>query len=234
MSWTYLGLIVGVWMILSIGIGFYRGFIKEAVSMAFLVLSFAVVWFVNPTVSSFIEKHTPVYEKVYETCQDFVQDTAGSAVSMNGAQQEAFLENLNLPKFLTDALAKNNTAEMYKTLGVDKFIDYIAAYLASLAVHIVAFAASFLLAVLLLRILSFALDLFSRLPVISGINRLAGGVLGAAKCLVFIWIAMMIIAVLYDSGIGKKAMELIRSDTLLNFLFNNNMLAKWLISLTKM
>lgn len=75
---------------------------------------------------------------------------------------------MNLPGLLTSGLTQNNTAEVYQYLSVSTFSDYIAQYLARMAVNGISFLISFILATLLIRSITWMLDLVARLPVIKG------------------------------------------------------------------
>ena len=231
MNWTVLGIVVGIWILASVCIGFHRGFIKEAVSLLFVILAMVIVWFLNPYVSRFLEKNTPVYQKMDEGIHSFIEDQAGSTGIMSGAKQEEFLQELPLPGFLKDALEKNNKSTVYQTLGVDNFVDYLAEYLAKAALNTLSFVISFVLATVLIRLMAFVLNVFANLPVIKGMNKLAGAALGGARCVVFIWIAMLVISLLYQLEIGEKLLSMIQKDTVLSFLYEHNYLAKWITKL---
>ena len=222
MAVTWLGIAVVVLLILAGANGYRRGFIKEAVSMFCVVLSMAVVWFVNPYVNEFIRQNTPVYETVRETCREFV----GEKTQGQMTDERAVLENLELPELVTEGMVKNNTAEVYQYLAVSTFGDYISEYLAVTAVNSLSFLISFLLATLMIRIITGALNLISRLPVINGLNRIAGIVVSAAKYLVFIWVAMLLVTVLCNTDLGAKALEMIKGDVILSFLYDQNILIR--------
>lgn len=222
MDWTWLGIAAVVFMVFSCYMGFRRGFVREVVSMFCVVLSIAIVWFINPYVNDFIRENTPVYEKIQESCKDFVETKEDSAGSRGSSEQKKMLEKLNLPSFLTQEIEENNTAEVYRYLAVDTFTDYVTEYLAMMAVNGVSFLVSFLLATILIRMLTWALDLIARLPVIKGVNKIAGGALGVVKAVIFIWVAFLVLTVLCNTEIGKTGLEMIEKDQILSFLYEQN------------
>ena len=87
-------------------------------------------------------------------------------------------------------------------------------------------AALALLAWILLRLLAMVLDLFTKLPVIRGVNKLAGGILGGAKCIVMIWIIMLVLVILCNTEFGRNGLALIGRSRLLSWLYDHNILAK--------
>lgn len=62
----------------------------------------------------------------------------------------------------------------------------------------------------------------ARLPVIRGINKIAGAVVGGMKCIVFVWVGMLVLTILCNTEIGQKGLGLIRGDTVLDFLYDKN------------
>ena len=82
----------------------------------------------------------------------------------------------------------------------------------------------------MIRLLSYILNVLTNLPVIKGVNKIAGGVVGGAKCIIFIWIGFLILTLLCDTTIGKQGMTLVEQDTVLNFLYNQNIFVKVFMS----
>ena len=208
--------------------GYRRGFIKEIVSMVFIFLAIAIVGFINPHVNRFARENTPVYKSIEKTCTNLISGQTGQLeeqASLSVNQQMGILEKLNLPDVIKNLIKENNNAETYNSLGVDSFVGYISAYLANLIMNGVSFLISFLLATVLIRTASFVLNIFARLPVIKGVNRLLGGFLGMGKLLIFIWVAMVAVLVLCNTEPGKKLLEMIHSDVILTWIYNHNLIA---------
>ena len=53
-SWTWLGIVVLALIIFACASGFRRGFVKEIVSAFFMIISFLLVWVINPYVNTFV------------------------------------------------------------------------------------------------------------------------------------------------------------------------------------
>ena len=71
-------------------------------------------------------------------------------------------------------MEENNTARTYTYLAAESFGEYVSGYLAEAVVNGLSFVISYILAALIIRVLTFALDILARLPVIHGVNRIAG------------------------------------------------------------
>ena len=100
MTWTWLGIAALAIIVLAGFVGYQRGFVREVVSTFFVILSFLMVWMINPYVNTFIREHTPVYGKIQESCREFVQNKFEEGKSTGEDEQTEFIENLNLPGLL--------------------------------------------------------------------------------------------------------------------------------------
>ena len=56
-SWTWLGIVVLALIIFACASGFRRGFVKEIVSAFFMIISFLLVWVINPYVNTFVREY---------------------------------------------------------------------------------------------------------------------------------------------------------------------------------
>ena len=218
-SWTWLGIVVLALIIFACASGFRRGFVKEIVSAFFMIISFLLVWVINPYVNTFVREYTPVYNIVQSNCQELVMEQTGSQKALDKEEQTQIMEKM-----------ENNTAETYRYLAVSTFAEYIADSLAVMIVNGISFLLSFIISAILIRLLSYILNVLTNLPVIKGVNKIAGGVVGGAKCIIFIWIGFLILTLLCDTTIGKQGMALVEQDTVLNFLYNQNIFVKVFMS----
>ena len=226
-GWTWLGITAVIIFAGALANGYRRGFVKEVVSTLFVLLSFVIVWVINPYVNDFVRENTHIYEMIQEKSQEFVASAAGeSSSSLDQSQQDELVRNMNLPRLLQDGIAENNTGEAYKHMAVSTFGDYVSGYLANVAVNSLSFVISYILATLLIRMITYALNILARLPVIRGINKLAGAGVGGIKCILFLWIAMLILTIFCNTEFGQQGLKLIDDDTILSFLYEHNIFIK--------
>lgn len=219
---TWLGYVVMGGLLFACFRGFKRGFIKEVVAALFVVLSIAVSWFINPYVNDFLKESTPVYTTIQNTCAEFV-DSKKEEINAAGQEvQTSLLDALALPDFLKSSIKENNTAETYQYLAVDTFVEYLSGTLAMLAVNGLSYGISFLLATILIRVASYALDILARLPIISGVNRIAGAFVGGAKGLIYLWLALFIVTVLCSTQFGEMILQMVEQDVFLSFIYERN------------
>ena len=217
---TWLGIVVAGILLLTAYKGFRRGFIREIVSFFFVFLALAVSWAINPYVNEFFMENTPVYEKIQESCQSFVESQKKQELTSPGTEEQTgFIEGLELPELLQKGLESNNTAEVYTYLAVDSFGEYISEALARMIVNGLSFFVSYLLASVILRLGTWVLNLLAGLPVLKSANKLAGGLVGAVKGVLFVWIAFLVMTILCSTSIGKEALALSEKDAFLNVLY---------------
>ena len=142
-SWTWLGIAVLALIAAACIMGFRNGFVKEIVSVFFMLISFLLVWAVNPYVNTFVKEYTPVYDTIQDKCQTLVSEQIGNKKTLDKEEQNQVMENMELPDLLKNALVENNTAETYRYLAVSTFTEYISDSLAVMAVNGISFLISF-------------------------------------------------------------------------------------------
>lgn len=141
--------------------------------------------------------------------------------------EDGLISQLPLPEILQKNLAANNTKEAYQYLAVDTFGDYVSEYLARAIINGLSYLLAYALANLMLRVAMLVLDMIAGLPLISGANRLTGGIVGVAKGILFIWIALLLLTILCSSDIGKSGLELVEKDSILQALYKHDVLVNF-------
>jgi hypothetical protein len=86
------------------------------------------------------------------------------------------------------------------------------------AAYAVVYVVSFLLLLLLLRLVLTPLHLFTKLPVVHGVNALLGGVLGLVKCALLLFLAVWVLQKLQL----LVTPELVNKTVLLKFFAQNS------------
>ena len=235
---TWLGIAVIAVLLLMGYTGYRRGFIREILSFFFVFLTLSLAWTIDPYVNTFLMENTPVYEKIQESCSKFVSIQENNPESAE--EQEAgddtntqtnIIEGLSLPGILQQNLISNNTDSVYQYLGVDSFSTYISGYLARTIVNGMSYLISYILANLILRVLTCVLNAIAELPVIHGANRLTGGIVGIAKGILLIWVALLILTVFCSTEIGQKGLALVEEDSFLSLLYKHDILVNFFMNI---
>ena len=206
--------------------GHHRGFLRLSISLAALVLSALVIRFAMPPVTAFIKENSEIRQWVGQ----IMLEKAGLGEGGEGglalpAQQRAAIEGTELPEALKRALIENNNDEIYRMLGVEAFVDYVASYLADRIIHTLAFVILFLAVYIGIRLLAHALDLIARLPVLYGMNQIAGALLGLIQALAYFWIFCLVLELFAGTGWGRYLLDSMESVPWVCFLCHHNLLA---------
>lgn len=232
MNLTWLGIVVLAIVAGACITGFQKGFVREVVSAFFVIFSIIISGALNPYVCSFIKEKTPIYNMVKENCQGVVEEKMeGKSLGLGEQKQKAFVDDLNLPDFIKENIMENNTAKGYQKLAANTFSEYIADYLTGIVMNGLSFLITYFLARLIIGFFTRVLDILTRLPVVHGVNKLAGALVGGAKAVLFLWIALLLLTVCYNTQVGKMGIQLVEKDPFLNFMYDNNLLIKTFMSI---
>ena len=237
MSNTNILLLIVALILLLYGLGGYRkGFVRSLMSMAFLIMAAVLVYFVNPHVSGFLKERTPLYDVVKDGCEDIftVENLTGKqeeGENLSRIEQTKIIDRLMLPEILKNQLTENNNASGYAKLAVSNFEDYLAGFMALLVLNILSYVVTFLLAVVLLKLTVFTLDIIADLPGLKGINRILGFVLGVVQGLCVVWILFLVLTVFGSTSGGSQILFLIGENSILSFLYDNNIFLKLLMGM---
>lgn len=136
------------------------------------------------------------------------------------------IETADFPEVFKKLLAENNNDVVYSELGVETFAQYVGTYFAKILIHIATFLALFLLVSIVLRAFVFALNVVNEIPVFGLVNRLAGGVAGAAFSLLVVWFLFTVMTLFYTTDIGKQMYETVEGTAYTRYLLENNPLLK--------
>ena len=208
--------------------------------MLSLILILMIVSWINPYIGEFLRESTPVYSFVKANYEEMVQhylEDAGVADSVNTDLEElplelqiAVIESIPLPQSVEKALLENNNSKIYKTLGIERFVDYLISYLACCITDGIGFVISFVVASILIKMILYAVDILTDLPVIGFFNTAAGMVLGFAQAIVWIWLFFVVVTMCYNSMIGGVLVDQIRESEVLMFLYDRNLLMDVIMS----
>lgn len=228
---NWLSVIAGVYLLGMILYGHHRGFIRLVVSMFAVVLSLMVVRVCLPSVTGFLKDNTNLESTISDSMKKSMSlDASEEAVSGSSdttavpSAQRTVIESLQLPQNIKNALIENNNSEMYQALGVQAFTDYIGSYLADTILNSIGFVLLFAAVFLASKLVVRWLDLIAKLPVLSGINKLAGALMGGLEGLVFLWLVCILITAFSSTEWGLVLTRQIEMSKWLSYLYSHNLL----------
>ena len=183
-------------------VGYSQGLVKIVASLLATLIMIALVMVLTPYVSKMIRQVTPLEETIQNKISELVTAEVGTDIPLPDIeipreQQITLIESAPLPEVFRKMLLENNNDEAYASLGVNSFGEYVGAYIAKIISDVLAFLLVMVLILIIVPILIKMLGIFNKLPVIGGMNRLAGGALGLAIGLAVVWVFFIIITLLY-------------------------------------
>ena len=242
-SGHWLEILAAVYLVGMVLYGHYRGFIRLCVSALALVISLVTVRVALPYVTEWLKNDTPVYESIRQGMADAVGLDGlldgvldiGEGTGGNGAGigERRTIEELKLPEQMKRILIENNNREVYQMLGMERFGDYVGGYLADTVIKAAASILLFAVVFILLHIVAAWLDLIARLPIIKGLNQIAGAVLGGVEGLMFLWIVCLVLTALSGTDFGTAAMGQVAASPWLSWLYDHNVISYFILGLVK-
>ena len=115
-------------------------------------------------------------------------------------------------------------AELLDTLQMLGLGDAVSGYLAEQILQTFSFLITLLLAGVLVRGIAFSLGLAAKLPVLHGINKLAGLVFGFGEGLLVVWIFFVVVTVFSPTNWGGEMFAMISDSRILTWLYRENIL----------
>lgn len=207
-----------------------RGFIRTVFALFSTILALMITSWVSPVISKAVQQNETVMnsiEKQVEKVVDF--SSLGTKVS----DQVNFVDKLPLPKAMKHGLLENNTKDVYIAMAVDNFHDYVCNYIARIIVNAGVYIVVMIIVAIGLAVISETLNLISKLPVINGLNKTAGLLVGLLHGLLIVWVGFICVTVLGSTAFGQYLFRLINDSVVLSTLYNNNLLLTFITNIGK-
>lgn len=220
MNWA--DIVVLIILGISVLTAYKNGFVKTCFDFFSTIVSLILAYKLYPTSSAWLRS-----TGWFSTIKSSVESTINikEVVSdMTLSAQTSLINSLELPNFLKTALLKNNNTEVYGMLNVSQIEDYISSYIANICINVVAMVGTFLVVLIIIKIIAGVIDLVAKLPVLNFFNKTAGAILGLAKGVIIIWIVCMVITFFYSKPALQPILLAIQQSTIAKFFYNNNMI----------
>ena len=215
--------VAALWLWIAVR-GFRRGLVRTAISMVSFLLIMILVSAVSPIINDIFVERTGIKAQIEVCCAKALERALPNGNEPDRSEQISMIEELPIPMLLKKELLENNNSTVYESLSVATFHDYVTAF------RLLVYLISFFLALLALKVIVNILDLFANLPILGGVNRLGGFMLGIINGLLYLWIFFLIITVFSGTDLGGYLLREIAGDKILDYLYENNLLMQFLIS----
>lgn len=208
--------------------GFAKGGLRVIYSMIAWIVIVGFVTFATPYVAQWLTDHTTWNTRIEKSCQEKLKDAVKGSDKDKKKKKVQELQ-MNVPSIVADRLLDTNEA-------ADAVMEKSGAYQAlaskasSLAMRAIAFVIVLLITFIAFHLIAGAIDLIGKLPLIGEVNHLLGGVAGLIKGMVLVWLLFAFIAMGAATDIGHTLTEVIYTDQILRWLYENNFLLTILLS----
>ena len=123
-------LVVGVIFLIGIIVGYVRGFLKIALSLAITIASIFLVMAITPHISGWMQESTAIGEKVKSKLTEMIEVPEGvsaeeiATIELPREQQISLIEGAGLPSVVRDMLLENNNNDNSNLLYIFQFYFY--------------------------------------------------------------------------------------------------------------
>lgn len=211
---------MAVWTIIALW-GFYRGAMRTVISISILIISIAASVFISPRVNDMLMSSKTVYTMAMQRSEKFVDARIRSLE--NGSGDLGWAEYLPLPEGVKDVVREGDPAVVGLLLQTDTVKTYLAELLSGFLIRILSIIVTFIVAYLIMCVVRIILTVVSEAPVISGLNRFAGLILGVVKGTVIIWILFALLRLSYIVGGDESSLlEQVRESEILSIMYTYN------------
>ena len=217
-------IIVIAFLVVFVCIGFYKGFLRIILTTFSLVITLILAGALVQPVADYVENKTVVGPRIQNKIEEYV-DTKLSGVSSSVADAETnFIESLPLTASMKQDLENKNTLSNYVDQGVSSFSEYISANLTTIIIKVLSYILLFIVIYLLIRLILRLCNVINHIPVIGGVNRILGAVIGFAEGILFLWLLCLAVQMLAATDIGIAAQQAINESKILTYIFEHNYL----------
>ena len=230
MNW--LMVVTAAILIVTALLGYINGLIKTILNLVIGVVTLVLVMILSPRVCTYIQQETglpgyvnsKVEQVVWEQIEQ--QKEGQQEIILDGAGQESIVESLPFVPFMKEALLDNEQLNDYANQGMEQFASYISQVISEKIVVLIGYIATFIVVFFALRLVVFLLNILEHLPLIHGLNKLAGLAAGLVEGLLIVWILGIVLTVVGTSSLGQSAAICISESKFLSVLYGNNLLQK--------
>lgn len=208
-------------VIITILVGRKKGLLRMAFSICVVVIAIILANIISPMVSNGIQKlkiADTVREKTYTAIHDVLKN--------NELDFSGLVEEYKIPETISNAIEKS--VEGIKTAKNEELSRKLSDKLTEITIKIVSFVIVAVLVLILLGIISAALRIVSKLPVIETLDKTGGLLLGVVLGLM---IAFIICLALYMFGLFNVSGPLaeVPASSYAMKIFDKLGLIKWII-----
>lgn len=213
-----MGIILDIILVLIILINVYicyeKGLVKLAVGLIAVIVSIILAVILYKPVSNMVIKNTEIDDKIESTIiENFTAtESEGNETESDETEDNGFMRYIE--KYVDDTVNKTKNEIVIEAAGT----------IAVKVINIGVILGIFIIARIVLILLTFITDIITELPILKQFNAAGGILYGIIKSLLIIYVILAIVFfIIYITG-NATISEAISSSFITKFFYNNNIL----------
>ncbi|CRZ35424.1 colicin V production protein [Herbinix hemicellulosilytica] len=221
MNWLLIAVLAII--IINAWIGKRVGFIKIVFSLFSFIITLLITTWISPKINGLLKNNETFYQKTYQK----VEKTLSLDTKENNDQDE-MINDLPLPKSIRENLIEN------KKKQEANIKSYIVSRVTGIVINAIAFILTYVVVFAGLWIISAAINIISKLPIINQINKWAGFIVGGMQGLFIVWLLLLLLTVFGGSELSQSAFKQIEESKFLSFIYNKNFILHIVLNAVKL
>ncbi len=217
-TFSYIDLIVIAVLVFATWYGKKRGMIISIYNFCSVFITYILTNILHKPFAIYLEG-TELYNKIYASVYDKLdfKDTINQQVYDSGAEA---LESIGIPDFLISIIEKSVEFDAYTTFNLETYHQLASSALTSTIISIFAFVSVFIFVIIGIRIVGMLLNIITKLPGVSQLDKLGGGIFGFLNGTIFILIAFLLVSAIFIFSMSESSASAFNDSFFYNIFTN--------------
>ncbi|MBQ9885486.1 MAG: hypothetical protein IJM37_01300 [Lachnospiraceae bacterium] len=233
MSINYVLIFIIILIIAMMAIGYWRGAVRMGYFIFFMAASIFVAGILDSGVYRVLD-FFGVDNAMYGITKNTVLADGPNAdytrmieqINAQVSAQTDYVEKLHLPNDLKLSMLENNNSKVYEFFKADNFVEYIRWYNAHLLLCVISLVVAFIIAIIIVNALLHAAGITEHVSEYNKRSGFTGILLGLAAGFALVYLIFALSIFVSGTYFGTVFYNQIKSNSFLDFLYENNMLVK--------
>lgn len=208
--------IFAVIMLIFIIVGICKGFLRSVVKMLSGIVSLVLAFLLCKTFASVLNSVfglNGAFVDFYVKCFKVDDNVMGMTAITDK------LATINIPQFVRDLIV--NTLESLGISATTTFNSTVPPLLANISVAVISFLILWIIFKIIFAILGKFLKVIDKIPIIRGINKLLGAVLGVVKGAILVFTVLLLVS-MFSAVMPQPVIDTINDSTVTKYCYENN------------
>lgn len=227
-------------LILGALIGYKKGLVKIVLKLVGFILSLVLAYIFCSPLANFLYEDmglgTKISSSIEESISGYIESKTESIKEdvKKEVSDKTSEKNSDYIQNIENLLTKSEKAELGKQEVKENTVQKISEKITMYILKAAAFIIIIILVNICIAILTIIFDGVAKLPVIKTFNEAGGAIASFVLTLLKVWIVLGIISLTAPLEVMIKVIDAIKVSTVVNYLYNNNILMDIILkSLTK-